>query len=402
MTKKEWQLKLLNNLKNILIEEQEKDFLSEIIISQFFAFFFCGIGWAVFKQDFKERDFSQWHILISYVIISHIIFIIARTTGKSSPGQEVMSGYLFFLHLITPGKALRRKEAGEFLKEHQHNQAIITANLFLNHEKFQNITKQNLHQWISRYVRPEPSLIKLFEQRLSSPGVNLPLRLDLCYWSQLIPKLKLKLDHLKVALYAAPLFDTSLLEGLKTPTNEELENLFKNYTSENLFQLYSSPFKIEEYLGALKIGFNHQEPFAVKTTIRELYLWAKNLERTKQNKFFEFKRGDVSYKLEGASALGQIVAITNTTELEHWGIHLANCWKDYETRYHQSILEIKDGKFYLFGIYQNNKLVIGFKTNVFGLIIEAKKKANGTLPVEDFIRLQDHINNKIKMTSNVL
>lgn len=393
---KNLQEKILENLKVLFIKNEEKHVLSELFICLFFTFLFCGLGWAIFDQSLKENNLTILQIISLLLMVFQGMFLVTRTTYTTNPGQEIKKGYLFILHLILPGKQERIKQAQFHLKTHTEQQSILESEMILNHQKFKQITKNNLAKWVNEHVRPEPSLTAFFEQRVTN-NKSLPLTLDLIYWSQLIPRENIKLDHLKAILYTAQIIEPDLLIGMKTPSKTELSFTFTNYSSEDVFRIFTSPFKLEEYLYALKFSLDNKTPFILKKNIRELYLWTKGVERIKNNKFFHFKRSSVAFRIEGTCALGKIVSISNTIELEYWGIHLANCWKNYETRYSKSIIEITNGHHFLFGIYQNNKLVIGMKTNSEGLILEVKRKANGLVPDKEIAELQQYINKKLNI-----
>lgn len=152
-------------------------------------FFLCSVSLAIYINT-HLKDTTNFPTL---VIIVPLLLSFAMMSQSNITNREV---FFYYLHFIIPGKAKRLAEINAFILD---NEIVskLQYECFLDDEKFKNLTKHNIKEWTDAFIAKESSIHNLICTRVLG---SRELRMGVIYWSQLIPRDKLKTDQLRTIL----------------------------------------------------------------------------------------------------------------------------------------------------------------------------------------------------------
>lgn len=380
--------KIINNISQLYTQPEKKEIVTDVISCSIAIS--LGLSFLATLLIIADKWPSFMFITIPFIMVGSLLF--AMMGGLASYNYDVKASlpviYYFVLHGIMPNKALRSKQLEEIvIKAHEQ---FLQDNFVPSSPKFENLTKYNLKEWVDTHVGSAKSLQNLFQTRVLGSS---ELKMDLVYWSQLLPKDRLSTEQYRTVLQACQLIDVRTIINIPS----QISPLFDEYSPEDIVRLFTSPYNVEDYFKALQIAFKLRTKFVRQKNIFDLVIHMNILEKEFNSNNFVFKHNIAwAKKIEGEFSLGKVVYIKDHVGLEKWGYLMSNCLKVQNVRGQETRDNIKNGSFYAYGIYRNNKPVMCFTLDKDGYVFEVKKKYNKLLTIEESSALRLYVINQLK------
>lgn len=341
-------------------------------------------------------NYSYFKIAIIFWLISFVCITFSNLLLFSEEEPEIskhFKKYILLDMILLFGKKNRHKQLKAFQIANFKN--IINKKMLfyeMNHF-YENI---ELSLWVEKYVKKETGVVNFFVQRYGNQKVSSFYNKRLLYWSQLLPLNIFDSNNLRTVLAICPIISRELLEqyNLEEMTQSQLNSTFSKYDNKSLFILFTNDFNINDYLKVISIAQKYNLIVPVYKNITALVHYL--IEATSFQKFKKTDFCDIVIKNSQYDKISQIYSIEDLISISEY---FKNC-----------IMQLKNslasGHNYLFVIYTENKPNVVFQVDSKFELIEAKKRFNQYLSLEELDTLKKYIEScrtelKLRQKNNI-
>ena len=316
---------------------------------------------------------------LQVLLVSSLFLALGFISGKKN--CSIKENYHILLFILNPNKKQIKAEIKAYCDIKTNNQQIENKNLFVQQEQLQN-NSLSVSDWVNNYVSKKPSIINYFISRYGNKKINQIGLKPIFLWSQLLPLKKLDPQDLIILLTINPNLSLNNLKTSQLPliTQEQLNQIFREYSSKQITLLLSNEFSIERYLMCLKVAVENDINFPLD---KNLYSISKDISDIIKS---DFPKQDWHKYVENNDCFPLTKAINTQKALHFYAKYFQNCIKSYA-----SALYRKEGM--LFVSYKDNKPYIVYYINNKRKLVEAKYQRNQELNNQDTEKLEQILGN---------
>jgi hypothetical protein len=372
---------IIENLENLILEHKSyrQIFLYKLrflLYNYIWISFILLLSISYLHNPFIKATMALWMIGLFFVVFFNFLTLNEELEDISNEYKKYILLDIVFIF----DKKNRHNKLKAF-KEANFKKVIERKLFFCDMPCFYENLELSL--WTEKYVRQESAVVNFFVQRYGNQKVAPLFNKRLLFWSQIIPLNILDSNNLRTLLAICPVINEQLIAhySLEQLNQKQLEEIFSKYDNRNLFLLFTNDFNINDYFKVISIASSCNLVLPVYKNINQLVTYLIEVSSFKKFKKTDFC--DIVIKNNTYEKIDQIYSIEDLIKLSEY---FKNCIMQLKN-------SLSSGANYLFVIYKDSKPDIVFQVNNKYELIEAKKRFNEQLDIEDLNQLKTYIDN---------